>query len=77
MATDTASSIKVVIGTTERVAVVVPGTLANGNYFVQISDTAAGDANFNSGTTCSEVKVTHSPPEALLSTHELTGSSGA
>jgi hypothetical protein len=58
-----ANSIKTVIGTEDRVNVSIPGTgLAPGthNYFLQISDSTAGDADFTSGTTCSEVQVTAS-----------------
>jgi hypothetical protein len=56
--TTSASSIKTIIGSTRRVAVVIPGTLDTGNYFVALSDNTAGDAEFTSSN-CSEVKVTH------------------
>jgi len=63
--TAAATSIKKILGTEDRVNVSIPGTgLAPGtnNYFLQISDSAGGDADFTSGTTCSEVQVTASAP---------------
>jgi hypothetical protein len=59
-----ANSVIKVLGTEDRVNVSIPGTgLAPGtnNYFLQISDSAAGDADFTS-TNCTEVKVTASAP---------------
>ncbi len=60
-ATTKASSIKRVIGTSERVGFLIPGTLVAGNYFVSISDNTGGDAAFTSSN-CSAVKVTHTNP---------------
>lgn len=58
VATDSANSIKAIIGTTKRVNVNIPGSLTSGTYYVQLSDSAAGDTAFTSGATCSEVQVT-------------------
>jgi hypothetical protein len=58
-----ANSIRTIIGSEDRVNVSIPGTgLASGthNYFLQISDSATGDVDFTSGTSCSEVTVTAS-----------------
>jgi len=57
-----ANSIKKILGTEDRVNVSIPGTgLAPGtnNYFLQISDSTGGDADFTS-TNCTEVQVTAS-----------------
>jgi hypothetical protein len=62
--TTAANSVKTIVGSEDRVNINVPGTgLAPGtnNYFVQISDSAGGDANFISSN-CSEVQVTASAP---------------
>jgi hypothetical protein len=62
--TEAANTIKKVLGTEDRVNVNIPGTgLAPGtnNYFLQISDSAAGDADFTSSN-CTEVQVTASAP---------------
>jgi hypothetical protein len=58
LATAPATSIKTILASTKRVNVVIPASLASGNYFVALSDSAAGDANFGS-TNCSQVQVTH------------------
>jgi hypothetical protein len=58
LATAPATSVKTVLGSVKRVNIVIPASLASGTYFVAISDTAAGDANFGS-TNCTQVKVTH------------------
>jgi hypothetical protein len=56
-----ANSVKVVLGTTDRVNVNIPAGLVTGNYFVTLADGAAGDADFttNAGS-CSLVTVTGS-----------------
>jgi hypothetical protein len=56
-----ANSVKVVLGTTDRVNVNIPASLVTGNYFVTLADHAAGDADFttNAGS-CSLVTVTGS-----------------
>jgi len=61
LATTSANSVKTILGSTKRVNVSIPGTLAQNTYFVQISDSAGGDANFTSAN-CSEVNVTHTNP---------------
>lgn len=58
-ATNSANSITTVIGSTKRVNVSIPGTLSTGTYFVQLSDSAAGDTPITSST-CSAVQVTGS-----------------
>ena len=58
-----ANSIKSILGSEYRVNVSIPGTgLAPGtkNYFLQISDSITGDADFTSN--CTEVQVTASAP---------------
>ena len=59
--TQPASSIKVVLGSTERFNVSIPAGLATGNYYVTVADSTAGDADFttNSGSS-SLVEVTGS-----------------
>jgi len=73
VATAPGNSIVNVIGSVKRVNVSLPGALATGTYFVQISDSAAGDANFGSNN-CSQVKVTHT--SATLSACVPTSSLG-
>ena len=53
-----AASVTHVLGTSYRVHFQLPGTLTTATYFVQVSDSTAGDANFTS-TNCSQVAVTH------------------
>jgi hypothetical protein len=60
-ATTTAISIKHILGTSNRVHFLIPGSLASGLYEVWITDSAAGDANFTSGN-CSQIQVTHTNP---------------
>ena len=72
-ATTSATSVKTIIGSSDRVNVLIPAGLATGNYFVTISDGTAGDANFTSAN-CSEVQVTHT--NATLSACLPTSSLG-
>ena len=73
LATAPANSLQNVIGSVKRVNFKIPASLATGTYFVQISDSAAGDANFGSNN-CSQVKVTHT--SATLSACVPTSSLG-
>lgn len=73
LVTTPANSVQNMIGTVKRVNFKIPGSLATGIYFVQISDSAAGDANFGSNN-CSQVKVTHT--SATLSACVPTSSLG-
>jgi hypothetical protein len=62
-ASTSAISVITLIGTSRRVSFLVPGTLATGMYFVSLSDSGAGgDVSFNTGSSCSEVSVTHTNP---------------
>jgi hypothetical protein len=72
VATTAAASVRTIIGSSRRVGVLIPGTLATGAYFVALSDSAGGDANFTSNN-CSEVNVTHtnSTLSACLPTSSL------
>ncbi|HUQ69547.1 MAG TPA: hypothetical protein VM165_08495, partial [Planctomycetaceae bacterium] len=56
LATAPANSIKTVLGSVKRVNVSIPAARATGIYYVQLSDTAVGDANFHSND-CSQVNV--------------------
>ncbi|HLI82506.1 MAG TPA: hypothetical protein VKV17_01240 [Bryobacteraceae bacterium] len=58
VATNVANSIGTIIGSTKRVNVSIPASLTTGNYYIQLSDSTAGDTAFTSGTTCSLVQVT-------------------
>ena len=59
-ATTTAHSVRAVTGTARRFDFMIPGTLGNGIYNVAVSDTVAGDANFDTrGTSCSQINVSH------------------
>jgi hypothetical protein len=57
--TESATSVKNILGSVDRINVAIPAGLVSGNYFVQVADSAVGDANFTS-TDCSEVQVTGS-----------------
>jgi hypothetical protein len=59
-ATTTATSVKFIIGNSQRVNFVVPASLAQGTYFASISD-SADPIPFVSAN-CSEVEVTHTNP---------------
>lgn len=56
----TASFVQKIIGTSDRIQFVIPGSLAAGTYYVSISGTDSNNVAFTSGTTCSAVQVTHS-----------------
>ena len=58
-----ATSVKKVLGATDRVNFNIPAGLITGAYFVTIADSAAGDADFTTlAGSCSEVQVTGSAP---------------
>ena len=71
-ATTAAHTIQTVIGTARRINVGIPGTLAQGDYFVSASDTASGDANFTSAN-CTKVHVqrTNATLSACLPTSSI------
>jgi len=56
-ATANANRITLVLGSSLRVNVNIPASLAQADYFVQVSDSAAGDINFTS-MDCSKIHVT-------------------
>ncbi|MGA2136264.1 MAG: PEP-CTERM sorting domain-containing protein [Bryobacteraceae bacterium] len=59
--TTTATSVKVVLGTTMRLNFSLPSSLTTGKYFVTVADSVAGDADFSTNAgSCSEVSVTGS-----------------
>jgi hypothetical protein len=58
VATSPGNSVITILGSSKRVNVTLPGSLASGVYFVQISDLAGGDADFTS-MNCAQVQVTH------------------
>jgi hypothetical protein len=72
LATTNATSVKTVIGSSKRVNVAIPGSLATGTYFVTVTDSTGGDATFTSNN-CSAVNVTHtnSTLSACLPTSSL------
>lgn len=54
--TTTATRVQDILGSTERVSFLIPGSLATGTYYVSIADNGANP--FASGN-CAEVQVTH------------------
>jgi hypothetical protein len=56
-----ANSVITILGSVRRINVNIPAGLATGTWFVKVSDSAGGDANFSSSN-CSQVSVTHSNP---------------
>ena len=73
LATAAANSVKTVLGSTKRVNVSIPGTLASGTYFVAMTDSTLGDVIFGSND-CSQINVTHT--SATLSACVPTSSLG-
>jgi hypothetical protein len=61
-ATTAANSVKPIIGTSDRIDVTIPSTLATGTYFISLSGTNSLGTSFNSDGFCSQVKVTHTNP---------------
>ena len=59
VATESANSIRPILGNIDRINLNLPASLTTGNYFVSLADSAAGEADFTS-TDCSEVQVTAS-----------------
>jgi hypothetical protein len=57
VAATTASSVKLILGNSDRVQFEIPSSLAPGTYFVQLNDDFTGDANFVSAN-CSQLIVT-------------------
>ena len=57
--TESANSIRPILGNIDRINLNLPASLTTGNYFVSLADSATGEADFTS-TDCSEVQVTAS-----------------
>jgi hypothetical protein len=55
--TTAASTVQNIIGTSDKVGFVIPGSLAAGNYFVSVSGTSESDVSFSSGSSCSALTV--------------------
>ena len=72
-ATTPASSLTNVLGSTKRVGVLLPASLAQATYFVWITDTGTGGDSAFTSSNCSRVKVTHTNPtlSACLPTSSL------
>ena len=62
--TAAASTVTTVIGTTDKVAFAIPGSLAAGTYYVSLSGTSNGGAGFSSGN-CSTLQVLAGPSPTL------------
>jgi hypothetical protein len=60
-ASTTANTIKNIIGTSDRIDVTLPSSLASAIYFVSISGVNGGGTTFGSAN-CSQVNVTHTNP---------------
>ena len=60
VASNTASSITVIAGSTSRVHVLIPSSLSANNYFISLNGAAPDGTLYASGTSCSEVTVTQS-----------------
>lgn len=63
--TAAATAVQKVVGTTEKVQFVLPGTLAPGTYAVSLSGTDSNGTPFDSGASCSSVQVTAGPSPVL------------
>lgn len=60
-ATSTGTSIKNILGSTDRVNFNIPGGITTGTYYVTIADSTAGDADFTTvGGSCSALQITSS-----------------
>ena len=62
--TAAASTVSTVIGTTDKVAFAIPGSLAVGTYYVSLSGTSNGGTSFLSGN-CSTLQVLGGPSPTL------------
>ena len=62
--TAAASTVTPVIGTTDKVAFAIPGSLAAGTYYVSLSGTSNGGTSFSSGN-CSTLQVLGGPSPTL------------
>jgi hypothetical protein len=58
VATTTASSVKKVLGSNRRINFALPGTLAQGTYFISLSGVASDSTPF-AASDCSEINVKH------------------
>ncbi|MHB1675680.1 MAG: SBBP repeat-containing protein, partial [Acidobacteriaceae bacterium] len=74
----TASFVKHIFGTADKIEFFIPGSLATGAYFVSISGATSTGAAFTSGTSCSAVWVTQTSGAlaAPLPGSSLAGLSG-
>lgn len=56
-----ANSVKIILGSTDRVNFSIPSGVATGTYYVTIADSIAGDADFTTvAGSCSQVQITGS-----------------
>ena len=53
----TVSAVQKILGTSDKIQFVVPGTLTAGAYFVSVSGTASNGDSFSSGSICSSLQV--------------------
>jgi hypothetical protein len=60
-----ASSVQNIIGTSDKIEFLVPGSLAAGRYFVSVSGTSASAVSFASGSSCSTINVVPGPSPVL------------
>jgi hypothetical protein len=61
-ASTNANTVKTIIGSSDRIDVTLPTALSTATYYASISGTNSSGTTFNSGTTCSQVNVTHTNP---------------
>lgn len=61
----TVNSVQNVIGTSDRISFVVPGSLTAGSYFVSVSGTSNGGVSFTSGSSCAAITVVGGPSPTL------------
>ncbi len=57
----TASAVRAILGTAEKIEFQIPAAVATGNYFASLSGATTGGTDFSSSN-CSQVSVTHAPP---------------
>jgi hypothetical protein len=62
--TEAASTVQTVLGTTDKVGFVIPGSLTAGTHYVSISGTSASDVSFTNST-CSTLQVVGGPSPTL------------
>ena len=68
------NSVTKIIGSSERVQFVIPGSLATGTYFVSLSGTTSTGTAFASAT-CAQINITGAAPTASLSAPSIDFSS--